>query len=125
MNRPDLCYLRKVQQQMHCSKKDKVALTAGLRAEIRESFSDLDSADFSEIVSRFGSPEVVAAELESALPQEVLQAFSRRQRLLRWAFAITAILIVFLLVLYIIDLRKGYSYKIYVNADVIYETNLP
>lgn len=125
MRRPDLCYLRKVRQQLHCSKKDKFALTSGLRAEIRESFPEPDSVDFSEIVSRFGSPEAVAVELENALPPDALQAFSHRQKLLRRAFIAAALLVVALLVLYIIDLRSGYGYKIYVNADVVYQNDLP
>lgn len=78
MNRdtPIKLYCKKVGQHLDCGRKEKTELLCGLCEEITE--AGQQTADYSELVRKYGAPEETAATLQAALKEETVRQYQKK-----------------------------------------------
>lgn len=116
-------YLKRVKQRLCCSRTEQKHLIDALEQEVLDTIPNADDVPFSEIEERFGSPDVMAQELQQTLPDDTA-AQTAKKRLHR------IYLIFSLCLLAVVLIAGGIIYQEHIKAentppDVIVVTQPP
>lgn len=118
---PCAAYFKRVKRKLRCSGETRRRLLAGLELEAADAFPQGSVPSPAQVLDRFGPPEDLARELESALPpEEVARAVKRRRLILGIGFAVCAAVIVLLIVYigWLVDILNG---RVIIDTEIIYK----
>lgn len=88
-------YLRQVKQGLCCSRTEQKRLIAALEQEILDTIPNADHAPLAEIEEQFGTYDVMAQELQQALPDNAAaQAAKKRLRRICLVFSLCLLAVV-------------------------------
>lgn len=122
MNRdtPIKLYCKKVGQHLDCGRKEKTELLRGLCEEITEAAQQ--TADYPELVRKYGAPEETAATLQAALKEETVRQYQKKRSCKSRLFLGIGILVIVLLsaaLVFLVDyMREDTPAKL---VEVIYD----
>lgn len=88
-------YLKQVKQGLCCSRTEQKRLITALEQEILDAFPDAGDVSLPQIEEQFGPPEMMAQELQQALPGDVAaKTAKRRLRKICLIFSLSLLVVV-------------------------------
>ena len=111
-------YLRRVKKRLHCTGRERRRLLDGLEAELSDAFPQGAAPAPEQIEARFGTPDDMARELETALDPERLERARKRRRLITWIGFALCVAVIAILAYYVIWIAM-HDIK-YIDTEIIY-----